>query len=173
MAGEKILVVEDSDTKRVIYADVLREKGYAVIEAGDGEEGVRLAKLENPDVIVTDISMPKMDGFQMIQRIKSDEKTKYIPIICISATYQDLASKMKALTEAGAEEYFYAIQHSEELLAKVFVMLRIRAIYLDLLKKNTQLEKINHLAVDRELKMIELKKKIKVLEEELRKCKGN
>ena len=172
MAGEKILVVEDSDTKRAIYVDVLQEKGYVVIQGKDGEEGVRLAGLENPDVIVTDISMPKMDGFQMVQRIKSDEKTKYIPIICISATYQDLASKMKALTEAGAEEYFYAIQHAEELLAKVVVMLRIRAIYLDLLKKNVQLEKINHLAVDRELKMIELKKKIKALEEELLKCKG-
>mgnify|MGYP001235145841 CR=1 FL=1 len=172
MAGEKILVVEDSDTKRAIYADVLQDKGYLVLQAKDGEEGLKIAQEDNPDIIVTDISMPKMDGFQMVQRLKSDEKTKYIPIICISATYQDLASKMKALTEAGAEEYFYAVQHAEELLAKVAVMLRIRAIYLDLLKKNVQLEKINHLAVDRELKMIELKKKIKLLEEELQKYKG-
>lgn len=171
MPKDKILVVEDSDTKRAIYKDILEEKGYAVVEAKDGEEGVEKAQAESPDIILTDISMPKMDGFQLVQKIKTNEKTQYIPIICISATYQDMAARMKALTEAGAEEYFYATENSEELLAKVAVMMRIRKIYLDLIKKNTQLVRINNLFVDREMKMIELKKKIKTLEEELEKNK--
>ena len=171
MAESRILVVEDSDTQRAIYKALLEEKGYVVIEARDGEEGVKKAMSEHPDVILTDMSMPKLDGFGLTKALKSDEKTKFIPIICISSTYQDIAMKIKALLEAGAEEYFYAPQSAEELAIKVAVMLRIRKIYLDLINSNKQLKLINDVCIDRELKMIELKNKIKSLEEELAKYK--
>lgn len=74
---------------------------------------------------------------------------------------------MKALLEAGAEEYFYMPQDKEELIAKVSVMLRIRNIYVELLEKNKQLKQFNEAAVGRELKMIELKEKIVELEKKL------
>ena len=171
MAPAKILIVEDSETKRAMYKEMLSKEDYIIIEAHDGEEGVEKATAESPDLIIADLAMPKMDGFQMVKIIKKNDNTKYIPIICISATYKDMASKMRALSEAGAEEYFYMPENIEELMAKVHVMLRIRKLYLDLLEKNKQLKIFNDVAVDRELKMVELKKKVKHLEEELTRYK--
>jgi len=171
MDKAKILVVDDSDTKRAIYKEMLTKEGYAVTEARDGEEGVKKANTDFPDIIIADLAMPKMDGFKMVEIIKKDERTKYVPVICISATYKDIASKMKALNEAGAEEYFYMPENIEDLMTKVKVMLRVRKLYLELLEKNKQLKIFNNAAVDRELKMVELKKKVKSLEEELAKYK--
>ena len=171
MGNAKILVVDDSNTKRAIYKEMLLKEGYDVAEACDGEEGVKKSRIEAPDVIIADLAMPKMDGFRMVEIIKSDDNTKYIPVICISATYKDIASKMKALREAGAEEYFYMPENIEDLMTKIKVMLRVRALYLELLEKNKQLNIFNAAAVDRELKMVELKKRVKKLEEELSKYK--
>ena len=150
---------------------MLEKEGYSIIEARDGEEGLRKVKTELPDLIISDLAMPKMSGFEMIRAIKIDDKTKYIPIICVSATYNDIADKLKMLVDFGAEEYFYATENMEELLAKVIVMLRIRKLYLELLEKNKQLKQFNDVAVDRELKMIELKRRIRELEGELAKYK--
>jgi response regulator RpfG family c-di-GMP phosphodiesterase len=142
-----------------------------VIEARDGEEGIKKAKTQMPDLIIADLAMPKLNGFQMVEMIKKDEMTKYIPIICISATYKDISSKLRALYEAGAEEYFYMPENIADLEIKVKVMLRIRKLYLDLLEKNKQLKVFNDAAVGRELKMVELKNEIKRLREELAKNK--
>ena len=171
MAKEKILIVDDSATKRAIYKDVLVKEGYTIIEAADGEEGFKRTRTEFPDLIIADLAMPKMDGFKMIEMVKRDEHAKYVPIICISATYKDIASKLKVLCDAGAEEYFYMPENIDDLKAKVQVMLRVRKLYTDLIEKNKQLKIFNDAAVDRELKMVDLKKKIKVLEEELAKYK--
>lgn len=167
MKPAKILIVDDSDTKRAIYKEILAKEGYAIVEAMDGEEGVKKAKTESPDLIIADLAMPKIKGFEMVDIIKKDESTKYIPIICISATYKDMISNIGALCEAGAEEYFYMPENIDELKVKVQVMLRVRRLYLDLLEKNKQLRTFNTAAVDRELKMVELKERIKKLEEEL------
>lgn len=171
MTTAKILIVEDSETRRAIYREMLGKEGYTIVEAVDGEEGVKLAKIESPDLIIANLAMSKMDGFQMVDIIKKNENTKYIPVICISATYKDMASKLRALCDAGAEEYFYMPENIEDLIIKVQVMLRIRKLYLDLLEKNKQLKIFNSVAVDRELKMVELKKKVKKLEEELTRYK--
>lgn len=169
----KILIVDDSATQRAIYRSMLSElHNCSVIEANDGREGVDAVKEKSPDIIITDISMPNMDGLEMVKIIKSNESTKYIPIICASATFQDISTKMKALTEIGAEEYFYMPQTKDELLAKVIVMIRVRKLYLELIEKNRQLKQFNEAAVGRELKMIELKEKIKTLEKELTKQKN-
>ena len=169
MAPAKILIVEDSDTKRAVYKEMLIREGYYVIEAADGEDGLKKSITESPDVIITDLVMPKMDGFEMIEAIKKNERTRLIPVICISTTYKDIENKLKALTEIGAEEYFYMPENTQELLIKVQVMVRIRKVYLELLEKNKQLKIFNDSAVNRELKMVELKNKIKRLEEELSK----
>jgi DNA-binding response OmpR family regulator len=163
----KILVVDDSATKRALYRSLLETEGYKIIEAKDGEEGLGKAKTESPDIIIADLAMPRMDGFKMIEMIKKDESGKFIPVICVSATYKDIASKVKALIEAGAEEFFYMPENINELLIKVQVMIRIRKIYLELLEKNKQLQVFNKAAIDRELRMIELKGTIRSLEEEI------
>jgi CheY-like chemotaxis protein len=164
---DKILIVDDSDTQRAIYKEILEDSGYKVVIAKNGLDGLQAVKRELPDVIVTDISMPEMDGIEMVAQLKSDEKTRYIPVICASATFQDIETKMKALLDAGAEEYFYMPQDKRELLAKIAVMLRIRKIYAELLEKNVKLRQFNEVAVGRELKMVELKEKIRELEKKL------
>ena len=167
----KILIVDDSATKRALYKGVLEREGYKIIEAGDGEEGLSKTKTEFPDIILADLAMPKMDGFKMIELVKADENGKFIPVICVSATYKDIENKVKALIEAGAEEFFYMPEKIDELLIKVRVMIRIRKIYLELLEKNKQLQIFNKAAVDRELKMVDLKDKIRNLEEEIKRYK--
>jgi DNA-binding response OmpR family regulator len=136
MESARILVVEDSATQRAIYKDMLEKEGYTVFLAQDGADGLSKVKTVSPDVIITDLNMPKLSGFELVKALKHDEKTKCIPIICVSATYMDIVSKMKMLMQYGAEEYFYATQNQAELIAKVKVMARIRKIYMDLLEKN-------------------------------------
>ena len=171
MSEIKILVVDDSATKRALYRGMLEKEGYNIVEAKDGEEGVRKARSESPDLVIADLAMPKMDGFKMIEMIKKDEKGKYVPVICVSATYKDIESKVKVLMDVGAEEFFYMPENIDELLLKVQVMLRIRKVYMELLEKNKQLQIFNKSAVDRELKMVELKDKIRDLEEEIKRYK--
>ena len=168
MADIKILIVDDSATKRALYREILEKEGYKVVEAKDGEEGFNKARTEFPDVVIADLAMPKMDGFKMVEMIKKDETTKFIPVICVSSTYKDIESKLKALMDAGADEFFYMPENMNELIVKVRVMVRIRKVYLELLEKNKQLQVFNKSAVDRELKMVELKNKIKDLEEEIK-----
>ncbi len=171
MSIATVLVVDDSSTQRAIYRDILEMAGYKIVEAKDGKDGLIKAKVESPDVILTDISMPEMGGIEMVRRLKNDDATKYIPVICASATFQDIETKMEALLSAGAEEYFYMPQDNKELLAKIAVMLRIRKIYDEFLEKNRQLKQFNDAAVGREMKMVELKNRIKELEEKLSKKK--
>lgn len=169
MSKGMILIVDDSKTQLDVFKDVLIKEGYSVATAGNGMEGIEAAKKELPDVIVTDLHMPVMDGFEMVRLMRQQEQTKFVPIICVTATYQDIESKIRTLTEAGADEYFYSPANLQEFVAKVFVMMRIRSIYKDLLAKNKQLKIFNDAAVDRETKMIELKKRIKELEANLAK----
>ena len=77
MSLAKILIVDDSATQRAVYKEILEEAGYAVVAAKNGNEGIQKAHTEFPDVIISDISMPEMDGLEMVLKIKSDENTKY------------------------------------------------------------------------------------------------
>lgn len=171
MSKIKILVVEDSRTQLEIYKDILGKEGYEVFEAMDGKEGLKKAMSEKPDVIITDLDMPGMNGFEMVKALKKDDNMKYVPVICASATHISKQDRLQGLLEAGAEEYFYLPNDMDELIAKVEVMKRIRGIYLDLLEKNKQLSIFNSAATGREMKMIELKEKVKELEKELAKYK--
>jgi len=80
-----ILVVEDQEDLRGVLRDLLTGSGYAVIEAGDGEAGVAQAKSDRPDLILMDIQMPVIDGYEAIRRLKLDPALKPIPIIAISS----------------------------------------------------------------------------------------
>lgn len=171
MASARILVVNDSDAQRAMYKDVLEGNGYIVTEARDGREGLQRVKTDKPDIIISDIQMPHIDGLQMTKILKTDETTKYIPIICVSATFQDMETKLKALLEAGAEEYFYVPDNTKELLAKVAVMMRIRKIYVDLMGQNKALKEYTDACVAKEFELMQLKKQVAELESELKKYK--
>ncbi len=81
----KILVVEDNENNRSLIRDILLYNGYDVIEASDGVEGIRMAKVHKPDLILMDMHMPRMDGTKAIRFLKADPETKGIKIIAITS----------------------------------------------------------------------------------------
>ena len=85
MAGKKVLVVDDEIHIVHVVAIKLRNNGFEVISAGDGEEGFKLACEEKPDIIVTDFQMPIMTGLEMVQKLRCCEQTKNIPVIMLTA----------------------------------------------------------------------------------------
>ncbi len=163
MSKGKILIVDDSKTKLEIFKELLAKNGYDVIVAENGIEGFQKTLAENPDIVIADLNMPKMNGCEMVRRIKTSEAGKYIPIICFTAADQDV-NKAELVSEFGADEFVYFPFDPQELILKIETMMRVRKIYLELLEKNRQLEIIKKASIDRELKMIELKERIKDLE---------
>jgi DNA-binding response OmpR family regulator len=81
----KILIVEDEPHMVKIVQDRLAAKGYEIAVARDGEEALAQVKLERPDLILLDILMPKLDGFEVCKRLKADEKTRRIPVMILTA----------------------------------------------------------------------------------------
>jgi two-component system cell cycle response regulator DivK len=81
----KILVVEDDQDNREMVIKVLEHNGYRVIEAVDGQEAVKKAREEKPDLILLDIYLPKMDGYEVTRTLRGDQDLQYIPIIALTA----------------------------------------------------------------------------------------
>jgi len=86
MAGELILIVEDNEKNRKLMRDVLAFKGYRLVEADTGEDGVRLAREQHPDLILMDIQLPGIDGIQALRQLRADADTQTIPIIAVTAS---------------------------------------------------------------------------------------
>ena len=82
---QTLLLVEDNEDNRIIYSTVLRHLGYEVVEAMDGLQAVALARSRLPDLILMDISIPEMDGWEATRVLRADETTKHIPIIALTA----------------------------------------------------------------------------------------
>ena len=98
-----ILLVEDNEDNLVVYRTILEHVGFSVVEARDGEEGVARAREKLPDLILMDISIPKMDGWEATQRLKSDDTTKNIPIIALTA--HALEEDRQKATQVGCDGY--------------------------------------------------------------------
>ncbi len=86
MAGELILIVEDNEKNLKLVRDVLQFKGYQTIEAGTGEEGVRLAKERHPALVLMDIQLPGIDGITALGQLRADAATRAIPVIAVTAS---------------------------------------------------------------------------------------
>lgn len=98
-----VLLVEDNEDNLVVYRTILEHVGFAVIEARDGEEGISRAHSELPDIILMDISIPKLDGWEATERLKGDTSTAGIPIIALTAHALE-EDRMKAM-RAGCDGY--------------------------------------------------------------------
>ena len=83
--GKTVLIVEDNEDNRIVYSTILRHHGFRVCEALDGEEGIEKARRELPDIILMDISIPVIDGWQVTEILKRETATKGIPIIALTA----------------------------------------------------------------------------------------
>lgn len=88
-AGRTILIIDDEVNARKLAKMLLEREGFTVFTAGNGEEGLTLAKVERPDVILLDIIMPKMSGHEVLQRLKQDPDTRAISIIVLTAKVAD------------------------------------------------------------------------------------
>ncbi|MEX2281374.1 MAG: response regulator [Gemmatimonadota bacterium] len=102
-AQKTVLLVEDNEDNLVVYRTILEHVGFRVIEARDGEEGVRQARKFKPNLILMDISIPKIDGWEATQQLKSDQDTKGIPIIALTAHALE-EDRQKAI-QAGCDGY--------------------------------------------------------------------
>jgi CheY-like chemotaxis protein len=80
-----ILVVEDEQPVQQLVADLLADEGYRVLVAGDGAQGLALAHAERPDLVLTDLMMPVMNGVDMCRRLRADARTRRVPIVAMSA----------------------------------------------------------------------------------------
>ena len=99
----KILLVEDNEMNRDMLSRRLQRKGYTVVTAEDGEKGLLLARSEMPDLILMDISLPVMGGWEVTRLLKADDATRHIPIIALTA-HAWVTDRQKAL-EAGCDDY--------------------------------------------------------------------
>ena len=112
-----VLIVEDNPDNREIYRTYLEFAGHTVVEAANGVEGVALARVRSPDIILMDVTMPVMDGLEATRRIKSDPDTAAIPIIMLSA--HELDSDREAAALAGADGYLSKPCPPRDVLAAV------------------------------------------------------
>src|SRR3984885_494426 len=96
----KILLIEDSKFQRIANERALVKAGYGVIHAGDGEEGLRIARKDIPDLILLDMMLPKVSGLDVLRAVKSDALIKHIPVIVLSGLGQ--ANEAKLMSEGAA-----------------------------------------------------------------------
>jgi len=126
MAG-KILIVDDEPFNLDLLEQELTDQGYAVERAADGEEALKKVETVLPDVILLDYMMPKMNGIEVVKRLKQDEKHKGIPVILLTAKASQ-EDKVRGL-DAGADDYVVKPFESFELLARVRSMLRLKEMH--------------------------------------------
>ena len=117
MPIRKILVVDDSATERHALTELLTRKGYQVVTAVDGEEGIRKSQSEAPDLILMDVVMPGVNGYQATRMITRNDATKKIPVIMCTTKGQE-TDKIWGLRQ-GAFAYFTKPIDASQLLAKI------------------------------------------------------
>lgn len=112
-----ILLVEDNEDNRIIYATALRYAGYEVVEAVTGTEGVQRARSSRPDLVLMDISVPELDGWEATAVLKADPTTKHIPVIAVTA--HALPGDEQRSLAAGCDGYLAKPIPPARLLAEV------------------------------------------------------
>ena len=112
-----VLVIEDNPLNRKLVRDVLGHAGYRVLEAADAEQGIAAARAERPDLVLMDIQLPGMDGLEATTLLKSDEATRSIPVIALTA----LAMKgdEERIRAAGCDGYIAKPMRYKEFLAAI------------------------------------------------------
>jgi DNA-binding response OmpR family regulator len=113
----KILIAEDERDIRDLIAFTLKYNGYEVVSATNGEEALALAQQEKPDLVLLDVRMPRMTGYEVCQQIKADESLKDTPVVFLSAKGQE--SEVQAGMDAGAIDYILKPFSPDQLIARV------------------------------------------------------
>ena len=117
MAGEQILVVEDNEKSMKLLRDVLRTTGYRTLEASTGGQALVLAATHGPALVLMDIRLPDMSGFEALSRLRMDARTASIPVLAVTA--QAMKGDRERLEEAGFDGYLSKPVDINELLTTV------------------------------------------------------
>ncbi len=117
MPIKRVLVVDDSPTERFFLTDLLRKNGYDVVTAENGEQGVAMAKADRPDLILMDVVMPGLNGFQATRQISRDPATQGVPVIMCTTKDQE-TDRVWGMRQ-GATDYVTKPVAVDELLAKI------------------------------------------------------
>ena len=113
----KLLLVEDNELNRDMLSRRLRRRGFEVVEAVDGKEGMEKARSEAPDLILMDMILPEVDGWEATRRLKADDGTRHIPVIALTA--HAMAGDREKALEAGADDYDTKPVDFKRLLSKL------------------------------------------------------
>ena len=135
----KVLVVDDEPRNVRILQIQLNAQGYTVYTAADGLEALDIVKKEMPDLILLDINMPKMDGFEVVRQVRANEATEFIPIVMITALRDTRENRIKSI-EVGADDFIEKPFDSVEVLARVRSLLRIKHYQDTLAEYNARLQ---------------------------------
>ncbi len=139
---KSVLVVDDTADNLRLLASILSEQGYSVRPVPDGNLAILSAQTEPPDLILLDIMMPNMNGYDVCEKLKADERTRSIPIIFISAL-NEVFDKVKAFN-AGGVDYITKPFQVEEVVARVGTHLTLRSLQQELEQANRELEQKVH-----------------------------
>ena len=120
---DKVLIVEDEDATRETWAEFFDNAGYAVAQAADGQEALDIARIEQPNIVLLDLRLPRLDGYQVCQRLKADPTTAHIPIIMITAFLTGSSDTVRGI-EYGADDYLNKPVDLDVLAARVKMVLR-------------------------------------------------
>lgn len=113
----RILIIEDNHSNRLLARDILSFKGYAALEAENGEAGLRIARQERPDLVLLDIQMPKMDGFAVLRALRAESATRGLPVVALTAL--TMRGDQEKILAAGFDGYLAKPFHLEELIQTV------------------------------------------------------
>ncbi|GIX49677.1 MAG: hypothetical protein KatS3mg131_3888 [Candidatus Tectimicrobiota bacterium] len=140
-----VLLVNDHAGSRYALGHPLRQAGFAVLEAASGGEALRLAREQQPDLVILDVYLPDISGYAVCQRLKADPHTAAIPVLYVSATFTKSEDRVRGL-ESGADAYLVQPVEPAELLATVRLLLRRRQalaeLYAELVQQRRQAEEL-------------------------------
>jgi adenylate cyclase len=134
----KILVVDDTPHNVKLLADLLSVKGYAVVTASSGAEALEKVAKEAPDLVLLDVIMPEMSGYEVCRKIRSNSATAVLPVVMVTAL--DPGPERVKGIEAGADDFLSKPINQQELLARVRSLLRIKVLHDELAEWNRTLE---------------------------------
>jgi diguanylate cyclase (GGDEF)-like protein len=158
---QKVLIVDDRPDNLELLSAILISQGYEVEKKDRGQLALEAAKTKPPDIILLDISMPEMDGFEVCQRLKADDHTKHIPIIFLS-TLKEASHKTQAFN-FGGNDYITKPFQIEEVIARVKNQLEINRLQTELQAQNTRLERELVARQEIENKLLKLNDKLSKL----------
>lgn len=132
MAALKALIADDDDTILFALERILTENGYTVISAPNGREALARVRAERPDLVILDVMMPDLSGYEVTKAIKADAELRYVPVVLL--TSQDNLEHVVRGFDEGADDYIKKPFAQDELLARLRAVVRIRQLYSDLQK---------------------------------------